>query len=95
MENKKIGKIAAIAIVLVMIFLVIACFKLQMELNELRDKHDALTLEVNEARIELDRRIEAKDRLEKDPDGYYENEAYEQGYRKPSDSVYINDMPGE
>jgi len=93
MENKKIGKVGGTAILLVLVFLIIACFKLQMDLNELREEHDALEQEVNDARIELDRRIEAKEKLESDPDSYYEDQAYEQGYRKTEDSVYINDMP--
>ena len=95
MENKRIGKVTAIAIALILVFLIGACFKLQMELNELREKHDALSAEVDDARIELDRRLEEKERLENNPDEYFEDKAYEQGYRKPTDSVYINDMPAE
>ena len=64
-----------------------------MELNRLRDEHDALQARVEDARIELDRRKEAKEKLESDPDAYFEDKAYEQGYRRAEDSVYINDMP--
>lgn len=94
MENKKIGKVKATAIILIMLFLVVASFKLQMELNELREEYEELKAEFDYTRIELDRRTEAKEKLETNPDEYYEQKTYEHGYRKTQDSVYINDMPG-
>lgn len=94
MENKKIGKVKATAIILIMLFLVVASFKLQMELNELREEYEQLKAEFDYTRIELDRRTEAKEKLENNPGEYYEQKTYEQGYRKTGDNVYINDMPG-
>jgi predicted Holliday junction resolvase-like endonuclease len=93
MENKRISKLAAGAILLIMVFLIIACFKLQMELNELRAECEALEEEVDAARIEVDRREYLKEKQETDPEEYMEEKAYDQGYRNPSDREYINDMP--
>lgn len=75
-----------------MVFLIIACFKLQMELNELREECEALEEKVNEARIEVDRREYQFDKQENDPEGFLQDKAHEQGYRNPSDKEYVNDM---
>lgn len=93
--TKRIGKAASAAILLIMILLIAACFKLQMELNEIRRQYETLKDEVDAARIERDRQAEAYRQLEDHPDDYLEDKAYEQGYRKPTDRDYINDMPAE
>jgi hypothetical protein len=40
--GEKIGKPAAIAILVILVFLLIACIRLQMELNDLREKYKDL-----------------------------------------------------
>lgn len=92
-EKKSGGRIKAIAVCIGLILLIAASFKLQMELNRLRDEYDELKAEADAVRIERDRLKEQYEQSETDPDEYLAQKAKEEGYYDPDSQRVINDMP--
>jgi len=87
--SKKLG---AVAILLIIVLLIVAAFRLQMELNELRDEAEELTQQLNEARLEKEKVERDYDMMRKNLDEYLEKEALEHGYRYPNTKEFTNDM---
>lgn len=87
--SKKLG---AVAILLIIVLLIVAAFRLQMELNELRDEADELTQQLNEARLEKEKVERDYNMMRKNLDEYLEKEALEHGYRYPNTKEFTNDM---
>lgn len=93
-EEKNVGgriKVAAICIGLIL--LIAASFKLQMELNSLRDEYNELKAEADAVRIERDRLKEQYEQSENDPDEYLAQKAKDEGYYDPDSQRVLNDMP--
>ncbi len=87
--SKKFG---AVAILLIIVLLIVAAFRLQMELNELRDEAEDLTQQLNEARLEKEKVERDYNMMRKNLDEYLEKEALEHGYRYPNTKEFTNDM---
>lgn len=88
--GEKISKPAAIAIILILVFLLIACIKLQMELNELRGKYNELREQRDDLRLDVEE-LEYLQQLQKnDPEAFNEYMAKLLGYYDPSATVYSN-----
>lgn len=85
-------KIGAAAILIVIVFLIIAAFGLQMELNELRDKYEDLVEDRDKARLEMEKVERDYNMMKKNLDEYLEKEALEHGYRYPNTKEFTNDM---
>ena len=88
--GEKIGKPAAIAILVILVFLMIACIRLQMELNDLREKYKDLDSQRNELRLDVEELEYLRDLQENDPEAFNEYMAKLLGYYDPSSTVYSN-----
>ena len=88
--GEKIGKPAAIAILVILVFLLIACIRLQMELNDLREKYKDLDSQRNELRLDVEELEYLRDLQENDPEAFNEDMAKLLGYYDPSSTVYSN-----
>ena len=86
-------RIKAIALFAVIVLLIAASFKLQMELNRLREEYYDMKEEADALRIERDRLKEQYELLDKDPDAYLARKAKEEGYYNPDSQRVLNDMP--
>lgn len=73
----------------------VASFKLQMELNRLRDEYAEMKQQADALRIERDRLEELYDQLKNDPDAFMEKKAQEEGYYDPDAQRILNDMPND
>ena len=89
-KSEKISKPAAIAILLILVFLLIACIKLQMELNELRSKYTELSEQKDERRLDVEELEYIADLQKNDPEAFNEYMAKLLGYYDPSSTVYSN-----
>ena len=78
--GEKIGKPAAIAILVILVFLLIACIRLQMELNDLREKYKDLDSQRNELRLDVEELEYLRDLQENDPEAFNEYMAKLLGY---------------
>ncbi len=87
---EKIGKPAAIAILLILVFLLIACIRLQMELNELREKYTELEEQRDEIRLDVEELEYLEELQRNDPEAFNEYMAKLLGYYDPSSTVYSN-----
>lgn len=93
-EEKNVGgrmKVAAICIGLIL--LIAASFKLQMELNSLRDEYNELKAEADAVRIERDRLKEQYEQSGNNPEEYLAQKAKDEGYYDPDSQRVLNDMP--
>ncbi len=88
--GEKIGKPAAIAILLILVFLLIACIRLQMELNELREKYTELEKQRDELRLDVEELEYLEELQRNDPEAFNEYMAKLLGYYDPSSTVYSN-----
>ena len=86
-------RIKAIALFAVIVLLIAASIKLQMELNRLREEYYDMKEEADALRIERDRLKEQYELLEKDPDAYLAQKAKQEGYYDPDSQRVLNDMP--
>ena len=93
MEKKNGGRMKAIALFAIIVLLIAASFKLQMELNRLREEYYDMQKQADELRIERDRLKEQYELLEKDPDAYLAQKAKTEGYYDPDSQRILNDMP--
>ena len=89
-QGERIGKPAAIAILLILVFLLIACIRLQMELNELREQYAELEEQRNEIRIDVEELEYLEELQRNDPEAFNEYMAKLLGYYDPSSTVYSN-----
>ena len=87
-----IKKIGAMGILVVMVLLIIAAFRLQMNLNELRNEAEELEKELTEVRLEKEKIERDYDMMRKNREEYLEKEALEHGYRHPNTKEFTNDM---
>ena len=93
MEKKSGGRIKAIALFIIIILLIAASFKQQMELNRLRENYYEVKEQADELRIERDRLKEQYELLQKNPDEYYAQKAGSEGFYDPDAQIFTNDMP--
>lgn len=87
------GRIKAIAVFIIIILLIAASFKLQMELNSLREDYYDTKEQADALRIERDRLKEEYELLRDHPDEYYAQKAKTEGYYDPDSQRILNDMP--
>ena len=74
----------------ILVFLLIACIRLQMELNDLREKYKDLDSQRNELRLDVEELEYLRDLQENDPEAFNEYMAKLLGYYDPSSTVYSN-----
>lgn len=89
-QGEKIGKPAAIAVLLILVFLLIASIRLQMELNELREKYSELEDRRYEVHLDVEELEYLYELQQTDPEAFNEYMAKLMGYYDPSSTVYSN-----
>ena len=94
MEKKNGSRLVSFVICAVIVFFIVAAFKLQMELNELRKQKEQLEAQLREARIEYERIAEEVEKS--NTDEYKKQVAKDRlDYKNSGDTIYYNDITDE